>query len=224
MKKPKTISELTSIINYSNLAKMGVADQMSDPISKRGLYLDIDNVDKPLFAKMKANLAKHKVGEAPHPFTDDEINKLKQAQLNDKIYALGNVEGGFYTNKRTTKFPPKFDHFTELQTFDTLKGAYAWINLIDNSKKTNLWQLKTGRMKKDYYQLISISTKNQHFYCCKLHLSVPFKLGFDQKAKYEPRNRIRTKGFLHFGKIVAKVIVQNRKEHYVYDFIEIREG
>lgn len=216
------MKEATSIINYKKLAQMGIADHISDPITKKGLYLNMDNVDKNVLGKMRDNTERHKSGLAPIPFTSKDIEKLEKSKQNEKIYTYGLIEGGHYEKKSLRKLSPTFTTTNEKDTFNPSAGIYIWINLIDRSKISSLWNLYNGKMPKDYYQLVSVSTSSRHFYTCVLELQSEFKLAHDPRAKSEPRNRVRTRGYISFGNKIADIIIQNRKIHPLYDKIIIK--
>jgi hypothetical protein len=216
------VKEATSIINYKKLAQMGVADLISDPVTKKGLYLNIDSIDKNVLQKMKDNVDRHKSGSPPLPFLQHEVEKLEMSKQNEKIYSNGFIEGGYYEKSSLRKLPPTFLTKDEKDIFNPSSGIYIWINLIDRSKVASLWKTYDGKLPKDYYQLVSISTRNSHFYTCTLDLQAQFKLAHDPRAKSEPRNRIRTRALISFGNQIANIIIQNKKMHPLYDKVVLK--
>ncbi len=211
--------EATAIINYKNLDKMGIATHLSDPASKRGLYLNFDIINPEIYKKMAAN----RNSDTKQSFSDDEIENIKKANMNSKIFGHGFIEGGYYTDKEETKKnPPRFDHSNEITSgAESQTGRNFKINLFDRSKNKGLWQLVTGKMPKNYFQIVSLQGGKSHLYACSVKLEAPFTLAYFPSMS-EPRNRVSVNGQINFGKEVGEIKTSSGKIHKLYRDITIR--
>ena len=212
--------EATAIINYKNLDKMGVATHLSDPVSKRGLYLNFDIIDPEIYKKMAAN----RNSDTKQSFSPAEIENIKQANMNSKVFKHGFIEGGYYTDEsQTKKNPPRFDHSDEIASEAGVQsGRNFKINLFDRSKNTSLWQLVTGEMPKNYFQIVSLQGGKSHLYACSVKLEAPFTLAY-YPSMSEPRNRVSVNGQIKFGKEVGEIKTSSGKVHKLYRDITIGE-
>jgi hypothetical protein len=178
------------ILPLRKLEKMGMLDKLP-PEAEHGAYLDADkfNFKNPNFEK---------------------------AILNGKFFNSGSIGAG-YVDPEGKRFPPQFHaHQPNLKIKSLIElkkpgKVLIKINMITNLTETNKkWHLfKPKRLPKDYYQITSIATSKEHFFCLNLNFNTPFLL-----ANYpggEPRNRPTTYGTINFGTKIATILLNGRK-------------
>ena len=180
------------ILPIKKIEKMGMADKLP-PAAMHGAYLDAD----------KFNFA--------NP-------NFEEAVLNGKFFENGNIGAG-YIDSNGKKIPPQFnahnptDKYKVLRDLQTKTGPrkiLIKVNMITNLTETNKkWKLfDPPKLDKEYYQITSIATNKEHFFCLNLIFNTPFLL-----ANYpggEPRNRPTTYGVINLGSEIAKILLNGR--------------
>lgn len=187
------------ILPIRKLEKMGMLDHLP-PEGMNGVYLDADkfNFKKPNF---------------------------EEAILNGKFFMNGSIGAGYF-DAEGKKIPPQFhankptDKFTSLIDLKKPGKVLLKINMITNLSETNKkWHLyKPKKLPKDYYQITSIATHKEHFFCLNLNFNTPFLL-----ANYpggEPRSRPTTYGMVNFGRKIATILLNGRQRD-LYESITI---
>jgi len=178
------------IIPMRKIDKMGLSHLVPDehPTAKHGLYLDIDK-----FNRGKTNLAKH--------------------ILNGRYFDSGYISPG-YISQDGTKHQPDFYGYKEVEIgdLDELKSPgdkLIRINMITNLSETNKkWKWDEYKSSVEYYQITSLATAGQHYFCLDLYIEKPFKL-----ATYpggEPQSKPTTYGKVIKGSLVANIIINSR--------------
>jgi len=141
---------------------------------------------------------------------------FEKAILNGKFFMTGSIGAGYFDAEKK-KIPPQFhahkptNKFTSLSDLKAPGKVLLKINMITNLSETNKkWHLhKPKKLPKDYYQITSIATHKEHFFCLNLNFNTPFLL-----ANYpggEPRSRPTTYGQLNFGKKIATILLNGRQ-------------
>ena len=177
------------ILPIKKIEKMGMLDKLP-PEAEHGAYLDADKFD------------------FRNPNFDEAI-------LNGKFFANGSIGAG-YTDSEGKKIPPQFHAHKPAKKISSLAElkkpgkVLIKVNMITNLKETsNKWKLfDPPKLERNYYQITSIATSKEHFFCLNLVFNTPFLL-----ANYpggEPRSRPTTYGIINFGNEAAKILLNGR--------------
>jgi hypothetical protein len=177
------------ILPLKKIAKMGMLSELP-PEAVHGAYLDADK------------------------FNFREPN-FKDALLNGKFFETGAIGSGYF-DAQGNKKPPEFhahkptERYASLADLKKPGSVQIKINMITNLSETNRkWKLlEPQKLDKNYYQITSLATHKEHFFCLNLVFNTPFYL-----ANYpggEPRSRPTTYGKINFGKKIATISLNGR--------------